>query len=679
MSAPIDVIGSDAGDQPYLHDKVVLVVAPTFAVLGKSGAFEGSAAGFFDEDRRLLARLDCTVRGARVVPIHAWFRGHERAEFRAVVRGIGGSGADSTIALTRTVTLSPRHCTVGVEVTNSGRQPAAVTIDLVLGTDLASIDEVKSGSPTTSVVPEPNGDGLAWNARGLRVEVHADPPSDEVDAPAGRVTYSVVIPPDASWSATLSVESAGLETPLFVHPEGPSPWPTVEVTGHRDLSSLVAVSLGDLDGLLLADPSTGDLFVGAGAPWFCTLFGRDALWSALMLLPVSLEVARGTLRALALRQGHRRDPESSEAPGKILHELRRADSRLPPRYYGTVDATPLWLVLLFEAWRWGLDPAEVEAMLDPAVAALCWLRDDGDADGDGFLDYFDTSSRGLANQGWRDSYDAVRWQDGRLAAAPIAPCEVQGYAYRAAMAGADLLDAFGRGGADEWRAWAERLRRRFAAAFWVDGPLGPYPAMGLDRDRAPVDAITSSMGHLLGTGILDSGEERAVAIYLGSPELDCGHGVRTLSARAVGFNPLGYHTGSVWPHDTIIAARGLASGGFATESRALIDGILCAAAEFEFRLPELFAGYGRAAGPPVPYPASCRPQAWAAAGSVEIVRTLVGLVPDVPTGSVAVTPLSGNPVPFGVRGLRVAGRPIDIDVDAQGRPSVTTTAPLRVR
>ncbi|GAA3154483.1 hypothetical protein [Nonomuraea salmonea] len=242
------------------------------------------------------------------------------------------------------------------------------------------------------------------------------------------------------------------------------------------------------------------------SPWFLTLFGRDSIWAARMLLPLGTDLAAGTLRVLARRQGTKLDPASGEAPGKIMHELRRHEFalhanrlRLPAAYYGTIDATPLWITLLHDAWRWGLPDGEVAALLPAMEAALGWLADHGDADGDGFLEYIDTSGSGLANQGWKDSGDAVRCHDGSRAEPPIALVEVQGYAYEAAMAGAALLDAYGRPGAERWRDYAGRLAERFRAAFWVDGG---HPALALDRDKRPVDALTSNIGHLLGTGIL---------------------------------------------------------------------------------------------------------------------------------------------------------------------------------
>ncbi|WP_281196638.1 amylo-alpha-1,6-glucosidase, partial [Streptomyces lushanensis] len=430
-----------------------------------------------------------------------------------------------------------------------------------------------------------------------------------------------------------------------------------------------------------------DQFLAAGAPWFLTLFGRDSLWAARMLLPLGTGLAAGTLRTLARRQGTASDPQTLEQPGKILHEVRRAAQEfhdgfaLPPSYYGTVDATPLWVTLLHDSWRWGLAPEQVEQLLPNAESALAWMRDHGDADGDGFLKYIDLTGRGLANQGWKDSGDAIRHRDGRLARAPIALCEVQAYAYEAARGGAALLRAFGRPGADEWEEWAERLRDRFRAHFWVEDERGPYPAVALDRDGKPVDSVTSGFGHLLGTGLLDQEESALLAARLGSADLDSGHGLRTLSSDSVGYNPYGYHIGSIWPHDTAIAVHGLVRAGFPDEAASLSAGLLTASAGFEARLPELFAGHGAASDAwPAPYPASCRPQAWAAASSVLVLQSVLGLSADVPGGTLTVAPGFAEAYrPLAVTGLDVAGGRLDISVDADGTAHIEAPAGLEVR
>ncbi|CAH0271963.1 hypothetical protein SRABI128_03417 [Microbacterium sp. Bi128] len=269
----------------------------------------------------------------------------------------------------------------------------------------------------------------------------------------------------------------------------------------------------------------------------------------------------------------------------------------------------------------------MRALLPALRAALGWIRESGDSDGDGFLDYIDRLGTGLANQGWKDSGDSIQWRDGTLADGPIALCEVQGYAYEAALAGADLLDAFGddRDAADAtfWRGWAADLRERFASAYWIETPEGRYPAVALDREKRPVDTLTSNIGHLLGTGILDAADEAHVAALLRGESMSSGYGIRTMSTGAAGYWPLSYHGGSVWVHDTAIAVHGMLRAGLTEDARAVVAELLDAAEGFAYRVPELHSGDPRAASSaPTPYPAACRPQAWSAAAAVVCLTAL---------------------------------------------------------
>ncbi len=426
-------------------------------------------------------------------------------------------------------------------------------------------------------------------------------------------------------------------------------------------------SLADLAGLQLSADAGGERYVGAGPPWYLTLFGRDSLISSGMLIPVDPQLAAGTLRALARHQGTRVDTSSAEQPGKIPHELRSdvADHGgglvLPAAYYGTHDATQLWITTLHKAWRWGLPTDEVRALLPALQGALSWMRDYADPDGDGFLEYIDESGHGLANQGWKDSSDAVQWPDGTLATAPIALCEVQGYAYAAAIAGAELLDAFELSDGDTWREWAENLRDRFRSSFWVDG----YPAIALDGSKRPVAGPASNMGHLLGTGILDAAEEVAVAEHLASAELDSGFGLRTLSTTMTHFNPLGYHTGSVWPHDTAMAVQGLYGVRQAATATKYVRGLVDAAEAFNYRLPELYGGAGsEVESRPTPYPLSCFPQAWAAASAIAVLIAALGIEPNVPAGTLDIRPAGTLPWrSLRVEGVRVGERTLSVQLE----------------
>jgi glycogen debranching enzyme len=345
----------------------------------------------------------------------------------------------------------------------------------------------------------------------------------------------------------------------------------------------------------------------------------------------------------------------------------------PVVYYGTVDATPLWITLLHDAWRWGLPEAEVAPLLPHLRRALGWLAEHADPDGDGFLEYLDLSGRGLVNQGWKDSGDAVRFRDGTVAAGPIALCEVQGDAYEAALAGAALLDAFDLPDASRWTEYADALANRFRERFWVDGPDGPYPAMALDANKRPVDALTSNIGHLLGTGLLSAQEAAQVAARLASPAMSSGYGLRTMSTLDGGYNPLSYHCGSIWAHDTAIVIAGLAREGFGAVAADLAEGLLAGAEAFGYRVPELYGGDERGRyGRPTPYPASCAPQAWSAAASVAILRAALGLEPDVPAGQLVLRPMPDAPLgAIRARGLRVAGHAVDVTLRQDGGVEVS--------
>ena len=682
-----------AGLQPFLHDSCVTLSAPSLTVSRPDGHVLSGADGFFHGDRRALARLTVLADGIPVTGVDGGMVGADRAVFRAVLRGLGEVTPDPAVTLTRRRRTASGHLEETLEVINAGTLTVRFRLVISAATDLAAMEDVKTGAATqmlAAVADGVDGLGLRWEDGAMTVRLDSTTVPDETAPETGTLTYDIELAPGAQWRTVLTCSAHDRAGDLFPAPAaGTVPWspPRLHSADHR-LDQWLRQSTADLERLLLTDPDApGDRFLAAGAPWFLTLFGRDSLWAARMLLPLGTDLAAGTLRTLARRQGRSVDPATQEQPGKILHEVRRDGIRLgdevsiPPLYYGTVDATPLWVILLHDAWRWGLAPDQVEKLLPALEAALAWMDSYGDADGDGFLEYIDTTGRGLANQGWKDSGDSIRYRDGRLATAPIALCEVQAYAYEAARGGAALLRAFGRPGADRWEEWADRLANRFRKRFWVEDEQGPYPAMALDCDKRPVDAVTSGFGHLLGTGLLNQEESALLAARLIRPDLDSGFGLRTLSAESAGYNPLGYHIGSVWPHDTAIAVHGLVRAGFPGAAAPLVAGLTAASAAFDARLPELFAGHGATDGPrPAPYPAACRPQAWSAAASVLVLQSILGLSADVPDGVLTVAPLISQEYrPMTVSGLQAGGRPIEITVAADGTPDVKCAADLQLR
>jgi glycogen debranching enzyme len=396
-------------------------------------------------------------------------------------------------------------------------------------------------------------------------------------------------------------------------------------------------SLDDLAALRFYPPVLGgaDSVPAAGLPWFTTLFGRDSILTSVQSLPFVPELARATLRALAERQAARRDDFRDAEPGKILHEIRFGElvhfgDRPQSPYYGAADTTPLWLVLLDEYHRWSGDDDLVRALEPAARAALRWLDEGGDRDGDGYIEYERrNTTTGLENQCWKDSWNSVVHPDGSLASLPRATCELQGYAYdarvRAARLAREVWHDEALGGELEDRA--ATLRRRFDEDFWVAD--GGFFAFALDGAKRQVRTLTSNVGHLLWSGIVEDARVDALVGHLMGDSLFSGWGVRTLGAGQPAYNPIEYHNGTVWPHDNAFIAAGLARYGRRDEANRIAVAMLDAAEHFEHRLPEAFAGFDRTtAAFPVAYPTACSPQAWATGAPLLLVRVMLGLEPD---------------------------------------------------
>jgi len=415
-------------------------------------------------------------------------------------------------------------------------------------------------------------------------------------------------------------------------------------------------------------------------PWFMTIFGRDTLITAYALLPFAPALAAGALEALAALQGDRVDDFRDEQPGKILHEIRfgklTALRRIPhDRYYGSVDATPLWLILLSEHRRLTGDDDLCLRLQGPARRALEWIDRFGDMDGDGFVEYGSRSSHGLFNQGWKDSWDGIQFADGTLPQPPIALCEVQGYVFDAKMRTAEIADEVWREPelAERLRLEASELFVRFNDVFWIDRRRGYY-ALGVDSEKALIDGMTSNMGHLLWSGIVPEHRAQQVVDRLLSPELYSGWGVRTVSSEDRGYNPMGYHMGAVWPHDNALISMGIGRYGYRQEAARIAMALWEAAAFTNGRLAEVFGGFPRAeTGTPVRCPTASSPQAWAAGASMLLLRSILGL--DVIDGRVACDPaLPPEAGPLGLFGLRMLGG--RFDVRAEGSRGLVEVSPI---
>jgi glycogen debranching enzyme len=403
------------------------------------------------------------------------------------------------------------------------------------------------------------------------------------------------------------------------------------VSDHELFNLVVKRTVSDLRLLVNDGPGPDQRYVSAGVPWFTTLFGRDSLISAFQALAFRPQIALEILDVLAAYQATEDEPFRDAEPGKILHELRTGEmaksGELPHTpYYGSVDATPLWLILFGATFDWTGDRGLVDRLWPNALAALSWIDTYGDRDGDGFVEYERRSERGLLNQGWKDSSDAIRDRHGREAVPPIALAEVQGYVFDAKRRMARLARVRGEDDlATRLEAEAQELAQRFEDAFWMEDRR--FYAMALDGEKGQADAIASNVGHCLWSGIVAPGRARDVVEHLLRPSMFSGWGIRTFAADQPGYNPIGYHTGTVWPHDTSLIAAGFKRYGFDDASNRLVGQMMEAAQGFQdYRLPELFCGFDRTdAHTPVPYPVACSPQAWAAGSSFLFLETMLGL------------------------------------------------------
>src|SRR5437660_2320215 len=602
-----------------------LVEGSAFASSGRCGDMAPNLPhGFFFRDARFLSRLELRVNGQAPEALEAEPLDPFSATFALRTRPRAGR-ADSPLLLFRHRYVG-RGMREDIVIRNYGDEPSYCSLELLFDTDFADLFHVKEGRFDADISPalEPSGDDILFRyqrgltRRGVRVAF-----GQPVQLAAIPASFEVIVPPQESWTTCVQlapiIENEEIEprhlcgqpvdhgTPRARLAKWRSQVPAVD-TDYSHLKGIVTRSAEDLGALRIFDPDFPErAVVAAGAPWFMTLFGRDSLITSWMALLVDPDLALGVLQTLARFQGDDVDPRYDEEPGKILHEMRfGAAASLSlgggQVYYGTADATPLFVMLLGELRRWGLAPELVDSLLPHADRALAWVEEFGDRDGDGYVEYQRSSDRGLANQGWKDSWDAVRFQDGSLAKAPIALCEVQAYVYSAYLA-----RAFFALEADDERAWlhyrdkAHQLKAAFNRDFWLEDR--GWFAMGLDGEKKPIDGLASNMGHCLWTGIIDTDKARAVADRLLAPDMFSGWGVRTLSESAVGYNPMSYHVGSVWPHDNAIIAAGLMRYGFVDEALRVIMALFEAGAMLGFRLPELFGGLARNDVPfPVSYP-----------------------------------------------------------------------------
>ncbi|MGH3898855.1 MAG: amylo-alpha-1,6-glucosidase [Pseudonocardiaceae bacterium] len=669
---------------------VTLVEGITFCISGQVGDIHsGDGQGLFFRDTRFLSRWELAIDGAPVEQLAV----HRPAPYTATFIGRRPPQpglADSTLLVVRRRYVG-NGMREDITMRNLGSEPTAVRVTLSVYTDFAGLFEVKQGQ-----VHHREGIESAADVDRLRMSYQMDSDARAVTVTAsgnpittiGKLTWQPVIPPRSEWVVSVLVAPSidGRDVPTSYSPGQPieqtrpaealAAWrahtPAIS-TPDEPLTRLLSTSAADLGGLRIFDPDHPDQpVVAAGAPWFMSLFGRDALLTSWMLLPLDASLALGTLQTLARLQGETVEPRTEEEPGRILHEVRSGlDTKLALGggnvYYGSIDATPLFVMLLGELRRWGLARGEVEALLPHVDRAMAWIEHYGDRDGDGFVEYQRATDRGLPNQGWKDSFDGISFASGHLAEPPIALAEVQGYVYAAYVARAH----FARGVGDEdlarhWAAKAADLKHAFNEAFWL--PDRGYYAVALDAAKRPVDALTSNIGHCLWTGIVDEDKAAMIADHLLGPDMFTGFGVRTLASSMGAYNPMSYHNGSVWPHDNAIVAAGLMRYGCVDAAQRVASALFDAAERLDGRLPELFCGFDRAEfADPVPYPTACTPQAWASASPLFLLRTLLRFDPGIPVGRVWCSPaVPDRYLPLRIESLHLDQAAVTIDLRRDG-------------
>jgi len=663
---------------------------------------EGSIGGLVHADTRFIDRWLLTVNGTPLLALRSGTQDHYSAVFFLTNPKLPDLAAN-TIGIRR-LRFVGGGLHERIELESYRDAPVRLELRMAVGTDFADLFEMKSvvRDRSAEIVRDHASDGsrLSFSYRNgafdAQTVINVDVAPDRIDG--DDLIWDLDLPARGRWACVL-------EVPLRLGPREIEPthagFDEVFSTGHDDpvsrwmdtrphlrsgldlLDDVVEQSARDLLALRL-EARAGDetiMLPGAGLPWFLTLFGRDTLITALQTVAFGPRVARGALVALATFQGTEVDDFRDEEPGKMPHELRSGELTvlgLKPHspYYGSADSTILWLILLSEYWRWTGDDAFMLTMRDAALAALAWIDHHGDLDGDGYVEYQTRSSQGLGNQCWRDSLDGVLFADGGMPFLPIATCEIQGYVYDAKLRVAELADGpFADSAlATRLRSEADDLRARFDRDFWLD-VRGGYYAIGLDGDKRPIDSLTSNIGQLLWTGIVPPERASTIVGQLMSDALWSGWGVRTLSTDDAGFNPIGYHRGTVWPHDNSIIAYGLARYGFRDEANRIALALLHAASFSRHRLPEAFSGYDRSVGRfPVPYPTACSPQAWATGAPLLLVRAMLGL--EVRDGKLTVDPHLPDEIgTISITGVPALGERWDVHAEGRsGRVEAHTSA-----
>ena len=650
------------------NESVVVTAGTVFAVSSRSGDIypkgaEGTPQGLYAYDTRFLSKLLMTIDGREHLLVGASPLNHAIASFYGVSRGTRNSRAGAISIVRDRYVAQGLH--EDISLINHSRRTCKMRLEMSFDADFADVFEVRLREITKAgkvTVEQREGQHICLVYQ--REKFHRETwinfsVTPQIDGKTA--AFDIVLEPKGTWKTCLSIlPVADIPAPAMSCPQdivgspfgpyrrGASPAlnlltgkdvsvplrevPTLD-TDHIGLKQAYEQAVVDIQALMIKQEN-GHYILAAGIPWFVAIFGRDSIISSLQTKLLGPELMVGTIHTLAGLQAVDLDKFRDAEPGKMPHEVRKGElsffEQVPhTRYYGSVDATPLFVLLLWEAYQWTGDKSLLERFLPQAEAALQWMRKWGDPDGDGFIEYHRQSAKGLRNQGWKDSKDSVNFAKGALAEGSIALAEVQGYVYDAKMKMAEIYRTLDNSvEAHKVEAEAQNLRRQFNEVFWM--PDKGYYAMALDGRKRQVDSISSNPGHCLWSGIIDNAKASQVAARLMAPDMFSGWGIRTLSTEMARYNPLSYHNGSIWPHDNSIIAAGLHRYGFIKEANEVIYSLLDATSAFPVhRLPELFAGYARRERSfPVPDPMANSPQAWASGAVIYFLETLLGVTPN---------------------------------------------------
>jgi glycogen debranching enzyme len=646
-----------------IRDTIVIKEQDLFLLTdltGNAPRDNANGLGLYYQDTRFLSAYELVLEG--IPPTYLLSTGEMRfAEVQELTNPDlqlpdGTMVAKESLTFHRERVITPTAVDEALTITNFNVTTIPLELVIFFDADFLDMFQIRGFVPLrergTLFPPQWSGnvltlryDGIDHVTRETRIELNPPPSSTS----GGRAVYDLTLLPRSTASLRLRVDVIVAGQSGTSSPTGSSMVTLVEegIAGYQRwlatqprITSDNAVwndlfDRAQLDLHLLRSGQPGEEYPAAGLPWFATLFGRDSLTVGIENIWDPAQTV-SILRRLARLQGKKVDPWRDEQPGKIPHELRRgelADCNVVPfnPYYGTVDATSLFVVLLAEYFRTTADVALLRELEPNLRAALEWMELYGDLDGDGFLEYQKLSGSGLSNQGWKDSWDAIMYRDGDLVRPPIALVEVQGYAYAARRGASEIYAALGDRSESSRHAFiAEWLREEFNRRFWLESE-GTY-CLALDGDKRPADVVASNAGQLLWTGIVPPERASSVAERLMRPDMFTGWGIRTLSTREIRYNPMGYHVGSVWPHDNALIGLGFKRYGEEARLGQLVTGFYESSRQFpDLRVPELFCGYDRAQyRVPVRYPVACSPQAWAAAAAHLFLRSMLGLVPDAP-------------------------------------------------